>query len=883
MRAFISRLLDLILRRRREDRLSEEVQAHLDMLTDEHIARGLSPDDARLAARKSFGGVDQVKMRYRDQRGWPVIDALLQDVRFAVRVLTRDRGFAVTAIVVLGFGIGVNNLFFTLVYAHQFRGLPIERPDRVLSVSMFDDRAPERLVSLADLEDIRGEQRAFLGLAAHAGGVVTVGDEGRAPDRFDAAYLSANALELIGVKPLAGRGPEPQEDRPGAAPVVMLGAQAWQNRYGRDPAIIGRSILIDGAPATVVGIIPDRSGFPSTGAVWMPLGQLPGLANHKRDTRNLRVFGRLRDEATESDARGEIEAIVGRLEASHPDTNRSVRARVMPINQRLLGTVNDGWMPFIVAGVIVILVACANVANLMMARAMRRSPEIAIRTSLGASRGRLIVQMLVEAMVLAAIGGALGGVLSVIGVRLFQSAIPDGMLPYWLDYSMDGRVFAGLVLISLATAIVFGLVPAVQASRTDVNRTLKDGGRSNMGRSGMRIWTTVFLTAEIALAMIMLTQVAIASVTSRPDLPTDAAINTTAVLTTTITLPTAAYPTANDREGFFQRLNERLNGRGGVTSVSRTTLLPGDGGPPRSVSIEGRPVAEGTTPPTVTVVDVAPQYFATLDVALLNGREFTPSDGNAGEPAAIVNQRFAVKFLNGREVMGSRIAIAAPNAAAATPPQWLTIVGVAAQIRQQGPGGVGQEEPVVYAPIAAASPATSILMVRHGADAATLAAFVRGEAQAVDSNVALYRMRTLASALHDAQWNRRVSSYLASTVCLLSVLLAVVGLYAVTAQRVTLKTQEIGLRMALGARSLDVARLIFHGLRVPLIAGLLLGTAGAVAWDRAFSPEVAGVYASAPGKLLTIAALILVVILIACAVPLRRATRLSPVRALRHD
>ena len=386
----------------------------------------MSPADARLAARKAFGGVDQVTIRYREQRGLPIVDAWLQDARFAVRLLARDRGFALTAIVVLAFGIGVNHMFLTMVYAHKFRGLAIDRPDRVLFISTFDDRAPDRLVSLADLEDIRSEQRTFSGLAAYVGGVVTVGDQGRAPDRFDAAYLSSNALALIGVKPLAGRGPEPQEDRPGAAPVVMLGAGAWRSRYNTDASVVGRSILVNGSPATVVGIIPERSGFPSTAGIWLPLGQFPGLANLKRDNRNLRVFGRLRDEATESDARAEIQSIVGRLEVAHPDTNRNLRARVTPINERLLGNL-DGWMPFITAALIVILVASANVANLMMARAMHRAPEMAIRTSLGASRFRLIRQLMIEGMVLAAIGGAAGLAFSTAGMQLVQSAIPENI------------------------------------------------------------------------------------------------------------------------------------------------------------------------------------------------------------------------------------------------------------------------------------------------------------------------------------------------------------------------------------------------------------------------------------------------------------------------
>lgn len=876
MRTWLSRLLDPVLRRRRDERLAAEVQAHLDLLTDEHIARGLSPEEARLAARRSFGGVDQIAQRYRDQRGLPLIETLFQDVRFALRVLTRERGFALTAVLVLGVGIGVNNLFFTMVYAHKFRGLPIEHPDRVLYISTVDDRVPDRPVSPAELDDLRRSQTQFTGLAAYANGVVAVGDVGRAPDRFDATYVSANAFPQLGLSPLLGRLPAVEDDRPGADPIVLLGADAWRSRYNADPDILGRSILVDGKTATVVGIIAEQSGFPSTAGVWLPLGQFPGLSPN-RDARTLRVFGRLRDEALVTDARAEVDAIYGGFETSYPDTNRHVRARVVPINERLLGTL-AGWEAFITAGIVVILVACANVGNLMIARAMHRGPELAIRTSLGASRPRIVRQLLVESVVLAGLGGALGCVFSIVGVFLVRSAIPENFLPYWFDYGMDARVFAALIATSLATAFVFGLIPAIQSSRTDVNRMLKDGGRGTASHAGARIWTTAFLTAELALAVIMLSQVALAALQQRSPLATDAAIDTTAVVTASITLPASKYPTTAQRAEYFSRLEQSLAGRADITAVSRTTLLPADGGGTQRLALEGRPRMESAEAPHVPVIDIAPSFFRTLEVAMVRGREFAASDGAAGSETAIVNERFVTAFLEGIDPIGVRIAVS-PTNAPADALQWLTIVGVAPQMRQQG----SSEAAVVYRPWALTAPATSILMVRHAIDPVGATSLLRAEAQRVDPDVPLYRMQTLQRATTDAQWNRRVSVYLAGTVVLLSVLLAIVGLYAVTAQRVTLKTQEIGLRMALGARSTQVVQLILRGLRVPLVLGLLLGSIGALAWDRAFSSGVANLYAAAPKTLATIAACITVVVLVSCFVPLRKATRLDPVTALRHE
>lgn len=880
MLTFLSRLLDVVLRRQREDRLSEEIQAHFDLIADDYVAQGMSPAEARLAARKAFGGVDQTKIRYREQRGFAVLDALRQDIRFALRVLARDRGFALTAILVLGVGLGVNNMFFTLVYAHKFRGVAIENVDRVMHISTFDDRGTNRLTSLPEFTDLQSAATSFSGLAAYANGVATVGDEGRAPDRFTAAYVTANAFPLLGLAPSLGRLPLPDDDRPGGEPIVLLGSDAWRQRYDSDPQILGRSVLVNGLAATVVGIIPERSGFPSAASVWLPLGQHPDL-KPDRSLKPLNVVGRLRDGVGEQAARSEVETIFGGFEAAYPGSNRNIRARVVPLNDRLLGNL-DGWMQFIMAGVIVILVACANAANLMMARAVHRAPEIAIRTSLGASRSRIVGQLLVEALVIASAAAMVGAAISIVGVQAVQTGIPEGTLPYWNAYTMDRAVFGGLVALSLATVVVFGLIPAIQASRTDVNSTLKDGGRANAG-AGRGVLTGAFLTVELALAMILVAQVAVASYVANRPMPTDAVINTTEIVTASVTLPTASYATAQQRNDYFARLEERLRSRAEVVAVSRATLLPGGGGSvQRRLQIRGQEPASEPSP-TVLAIDISPRYFETLTVGMLKGRDFTAFDGRANSAVAIVNERFAQVFLDGRDPIGVQLAVAAANAPANAEPQWVTVIGVAPTVRQQGSGGVEQETPVVFAPIAATAPATSALLVRHRVDEARAAGVVRAEAQAVDPNVALYSMRTLERAVREAQWNRHMSAVLANTVTLMSVLLAVVGLYAVTAQRVTLKTREIGLRMALGARSTQIAKAIITGLRVPLVAGLLLGTAGSMAWDGAYASGLAGVYASAPPTLLKIAGFIVVLVVVSCSIPLRRATRMNPVAALRHD
>jgi len=455
-------------------------------------------------------------------------------------------------------------------------------------------------------------------------------------------------------------------------------------------------------------------------------------------------------------------------------------------------------------------------------------------------------------------------------------------LPYWFDYAMDRGAFAALVGVTMATIVIFGLVPALHASRTDVNGTLKDGGRNTATSRGMRAWTTGFLAAELALAMILANNVALSWYLTNQTIPTDANINTTEVMTAAITLPAAAYPSAERRAEFFTRLNERLDGRAETVVTSRATILPGEGGPFRRLQVRGRELPPGTPAPTLLTIEVAPRYFDTLAVPLLRGRDFTATDGTPGSDVAIVNDRFAAVYLDGAEAIGAQIAVVPTNAPTSDAPRWLTIVGVSPAIRQAGLGGGDQQTPVVYVP-SAGEPATTTLMVRHRVAPEAAAALLRAEAQVLDPSVALYRMRTLEQAVRDGRWSRHMSATLADTVTWMSVLLALVGLYAVTAQRVTLKTKEIGLRMALGARSLHVTRVIIGGLRWPLLLGVVLGAAGAMAWDGSFSSGVAGVYASAPPMLAKSAAWVVVCVLLACLLPLRRAIATNPITALRHD
>jgi len=836
----------------------------------------LDPDAARRAARRAFGSVDRMCAEYRDQRGLPVLDALGQDVRFAGRLLRTNPGFAATAVLVLGLGIGINNMLFTILNAHTLRGLPIARADRIVTIAIVDDRGSARRVSYADFLDWR-KAGSLAGLAAFSNSPVVVSGEPHIPERFDATFVSENAFAMLGVRPVLGRAFTPEDERPGSVPVAMLGAAAWQSRYAGDPGIVGRPIVVDGAPATIVGVMSDRSGFPSAAQIWLPLPNVPDPAPQPGGGRALQVLGQLRDGRSIEEARAEIDAIARHSAQATPDTNARLRARVVPINQQYFGNVTDPvWLAFMATGCIIVLISCANVANLMLGQALRRSREIAIRSSLGASRSRIVRQLLIEAAVLAVLGGTLGLWLAIGGVRVFRSAIPADALPYWIDYSPDALVITVLVGVSAATVLFFALLPAVHVSRTDVNAVLKDGGRPGMGRRGQR-WATGFLAGEFALAVVFLAHFAVQLRSASPDLPTDAAIDTTEVLTASVTLPAAEYATPERRDLFYTGLRSRLSAQPIVFSTSLASSLPLGGAEERGLDIAGRPPADAASQSLVRTVAVAPAYFRTLGLTLNRGRDFTDDEGFPRAAQAIVNQQFVEQFFPAADPIGQRIALTSPQPASA--PDWLTIVGVAPSIRQRRPP---EPDAIVYIPFRSILPATGSLLVRGRADSDTLASLVRGEVAKLDANLPVDWLRTMAQVMRDAQWNGRLSSRLLLMLTFIAVALSTIGLYAVTAHGVVQRAQEIGLRMALGAQPGQVVRLIARRVAMQLTIGFLAGIACTKLWDANFGSGRAGVTASDPQSLLVVAAILAVLAMAACIVPARRATRLDPVAAIRQ-
>jgi predicted permease len=880
IRIFLSRILDLLFSRRRERRLDEEIRTHLDLLTDQYVADGMPPAEARQAARRSFGGVDQVKEAYRDQRGLRVVDVVAQDVRFALRLMHRQPAFTITAVLVLGLGIGVNNMLFTLLNAHTLRGLPIPQSHRVMFLSAVDDRGRDRGLSFGDYEDVAAGARHYQGIAAFRGDPLVVAGDGHAAERLDGASVTANAFDLVGVRPVIGRLFTPADDRQGAAGVVLLSESVWTARYGGDSAALGRTLTVDGVPATVVGVLPYRSGFPSTAVLWRPLRQVPALAAETRDQRRLQVFGRVAGGARIEDARAEIAGIGDRLSAAYPATNRNTRVRAVPINDRFLGNPTDTvWVAFMATGFIVLLISAANVANLMIDRSLLRTRELAIRAAVGGTAGRLVRQLLVEGMVMAGAGAALGLLVAVAAVRGFSRLIPADTLPYWLAYSIDWRVLAALIGVSALTVLVFALVPAVQASKTNVIAVLKDGGRS--GSPGRRqILATTFLAAQIALSVVLLAQFAVGLRNQGQPLASDVIFDRSDILTASVTLPDASYPTPAARFGFYGALIERIRTLPGINGVAITTVLPASGGESMPFIAEGGATTDEHAERTALVIATTPDYFQALGLELLQGRTLQDSDGTPGQMNAIVNERFVEIAFPGESAVGRRISLGPAKERESAATRWLTVVGVAPDIHQQRGS---DSEPIVYLPIRETAPADVGLIVRSPLDTAGVVATLRAQLQAIDPGLPIDSARTLPQVRHHMQWNGRVSSQLLTFLTFIAVFLATIGLYAVTSHSVNQERQEIGIRVALGARPAQIVGRVLSRLAFRTGIGFGAGVLLTGLWTGGFQSGAPGVHATDPGPLAVVAGILLVVIALAAIVPSRRACRVDPLVALRTD
>ncbi len=606
--------------------------------------------------------------------------SLFHDLRFALRIIAKERWFTAVAVAALALGIGVNATVFTLVNAVLIKGLPFKDSAQLY---MLGPKRPAdggmSGLSMQELQDYRAQSQTFAGLAGFSGGNFNLADERGFPEQANGSNLTANAFRVLGQAPLLGRDFVDGEDKRGAERVVILGYTLWKNRYGADQGVIGRPIRVNGEPATIVGVMPDNMRFPTNAAMWMAFQP---AADEQRSNRPLQIFGRLRADSSFGQAQAEIQRIAAGHATKYPDTNKELTtALVQTFNQRFNGgPIRQIFLAMMGAVGFVLLIACANVANLLLSRSTNRAREIAVRLAMGATRWRVVRQLLVESVVLGAIGGGLGLLLSLGGVRAFDAAVADVGKPYWIQFTTDWTVIGYLAAICVLTGVLFGLAPALQVSRTSVSDVLKEGGRGNSGSRRARWMSGTMVVVEIALTIILLTGAGVMTRAFLALYRDDIGIKTDYLMTMRLVLPGTKYPKPEVRQEFFDRLAPRLAGVAGAESVALATNIPPQGGGRRLLEIEGGKQTAGADWPEVTTVTAGPNYFETLGAPIRAGRGFNDTDGKPGFETVVINQRFAQLMFPGEDPMGRRIRFPArqpnappptgPAAANQTPPVW---------------------------------------------------------------------------------------------------------------------------------------------------------------------------------------------------------------------
>jgi putative ABC transport system permease protein len=812
---------------------------------------------------------------------------MLHDLRAAIRAIRKDRWLAFAAIFALALGIGVNATVFTLVNAVLIRGLPFPESQNlyVFGTVPLAQQGSGTLnsVSYQEMLDWRSQSQQVAGMAAFTQFNVNLADDRAMPEQTTGARVSENLFRVLGQQPLLGRDFTPADGEGRAERVVILGNSLWRNRYGGDPGILGKGIRLNGEPAVIVGVMPPGIKFPTRAELWTQI--VPDADASRRDRRAYSIVGRQASGAERAAAQTELNGIAARLASAYPDTNKDTGIAIQTFNERFNGgPIRTVFLALQGAVAFVLLIACANVANLQLSRAIHRAREMAVRTALGASRWRIVRQLLVESVLLGIAGGLIGLLIAIAGVRMFDAAVADVGKPYWIRFTMDYVVFGFLAALCVLTGIIFGIVPALQVSKANVNDLLKEGGRGNAGSRRTRWLTSSMVVVELALTLVLLVGAGL-MVRSFLNLYTaDTGFATEQLMTMRMSLPAAKYPTPETRMAFYDQLEPRLASLAGAEGVAFTTGMPSFGGSRARIDIDGRPA-----PPTwedrpeAGTFAVSQGFFGTLNVAIVRGRDLTATDGTPGAEVAIVDQQFADRVFSGEDPIGRRIRFAERDAAPnATPPVWRTIVGISRSIHELPQPGTTRTAGTVFVPFRQSAPSGGALVVRSRLDPAAMVNAVRREVQAIDIDQPVFTVQTVDQMLTQATWPYRVFGTLFAVFALIALVLSAVGLYAVMAYSVTQRTAEIGVRMALGAERGQISWLVLRRGLIQLGIGLTLGLAGAFFVSRVLSDLLTGVTPTDPLTFATISALLIAIGLGACLIPARRATRVDPLVALRE-
>ncbi|MEE8520079.1 MAG: ABC transporter permease [Gemmatimonadota bacterium] len=811
------------------------------------------------------------------------MDSIIQDIRYGLRMLVKNPGIAVISILAFTLGIGLTTTMFSIVYGAIYRGLPFEEPRELMHLER--NNLPEDIesmeVTIHDFIDWREQQTTFEDLTAfYNRSSYLAGSEGR-PERYTGAFLSANFLGQLGVQPLIGRGFREGEDSPAAEPVMLISYGVWRDRYAADPDIVGVTARLNGETMTIVGVMPEGFEFPLDNQLWTPL-RMNHLEIERGEGITLEVYGRLKDGYTQDMAQAEFSAIASRLALEYPESNEGIGAIIKPYTDEFIGEQPRQLLQFMLLAVfLVLLVACANVANLLLSRAAVRTKEVAIRSAMGASRSRVVMQLLAEAFAIAAVGGVIGIGLGWLGVKAFNWAIVDANPPFWIDIKIDPVAVIFVLGLVLVSSLVAGIVPALQASGANVNEVLKDESR---GSSSLHIGKVskglVVLELALSFGLLVSAGLMVKSVVNAANV--EYGFNTESVFTARLGLPVAAYPDSLSQTQFYDELQPRLEARFGSGNVTLARTFPALGSQGRRFALEGETYERDQDYPETNWVRITPGYFETFGVSIRQGRDFTQQDNPTSLPVAIVNESFAASLFPDESPLGRRIRLGDSD----TEEPWLTIVGVAPDMYLDGPN-VDDED---YDPEGVYTPFhqnpdewVGVAINVAGGDPLAITPEVRDIVASVDDNMPIYFVDSLGGWLDQSTWFVRVFGTIFMIFGGVALFLASVGLYGVMAFSVRQRTKEMGIRMALGAEGRDVMRLIVRQGLVQLAIGLVLGLGLAALLSRGMDIILFGVEPLDPMTFISIAIVLIGTGLLASFVPARRATRVDPVIALRYE
>lgn len=883
----MSWIKQIFLRRRAYDDLSDEIRGHLEEKVEELVVGGMLRSDAEATARREFGNVTLMEEDGREVWRWTLIENFFMDLRYGLRTLRNSPGFTVVVVLTIALGIGANTAIFSVVNGVLLRPLSFASSERLLQVTEHDQKRGVDLdwVSFPNFRDWAEQNKSFESMAAYKFHVFNLTNVSQ-PQVLFGLKVSASLFPTLGAEPLLGRGFLPEEDQPERDHEIILSYDAWRHLFAADPKLIGNTVTLSGDLYTIIGVMPASFNFPPVVPIaavlpsrkvsfWTPLGLTvhPG----QRDWNMLGVIARLKPGVTMAQARADLDRVARGLEEEYPAQNRGIGVHVQALLDQVVGDLRNPLLILLGAICLVLLVACANVTNLLLARSTTRQREIVLRTSLGASRARLVCQMLTESLLFAVAGGVLGVLLAYGGIFLLQLLSP-GNLPRLGEIAIDGRVLAYTFCVSVLTGVLSGLAPSLGASRHIASHALQsEGTRSTSTARNFRLQHAL-VVCEIALSLALLIGAGLMLKSFVRLQQVDPGFRPQNLLTVWLTLPESKYGKAQKRVEFYQQALQRIEVMTGVKSAGAIDNLPlsgiHGGGP---FTIEGRPTESDTDAPVAYRCVVSVNYFQTMSIPLLQGREFTERDHDGAPAVLMINQTAASRYWPGESPVGKRLSFSTGN----SPPTWLAIVGVVQDVLHDGLDSPAK--PTIYLPFLQMAEGFMVTVVRTNVEPSRVSAAVRTAIAAVDGDQPLLMIRTMADIYSDSVAQRRFNTTLIAAFGALALALAMVGVYGLMAYAVTQRTHEMGIRVALGAQRWDVFRLVLgQGLGLTW-GGIGSGLLAALALTRFLSKMLFQVPAADPATFVTVSLSLGAIAFLACYIPARRAMGVDPMAALRYE